>query len=123
MRPHLRGEAMPQTDDTMKTEQDVLLPTLPLLLTATEVAEVLRCHPSTVYDLTNSGRLKSVCLTGDRPKNKRGRKGLRIFSESLKAFLKAGFERPAEEPRPAPPEEPELALAPPPVTRPTRVGR
>jgi excisionase family DNA binding protein len=59
-------------------------PSLPLVMTVKEVAVLLRCGLSTVYDLCEKGTLKSFKL---RPGS---RKGIRILAESVVALMKAG---------------------------------
>lgn len=88
------------------------------LLTADEVANYLRCHVSTVYDLVSRGRLKGFSLTGNIDKNKRGKKGLRILSSSVDDLVAGGLNEMAGtvrvEPNPPPPEPVGVALPLPP---------
>lgn len=62
----------------------------PKLQTAREVAETLNCDTNTVYKMADSGRLKGLYLMGPPQEQRRGKKGLRIFNDSVNALLVAG---------------------------------
>jgi excisionase family DNA binding protein len=91
------------------------------LLTANEVAELLRCHVSTVYDLVKKGRLRAISLTGDLMSDRRGRKGLRISECSLNEFLDTALAPKDINPPRAEPEPPQPLPDPLPLrTRPVK---
>lgn len=72
------------------------------LLTAKEVAVLLRCHVSTVYQMKDAGRLQGFCLMGRSEKKRRGKNGLRILASSVRELITSGIE---ENGKPLPSEE------------------
>lgn len=62
------------------------------LLTAEEVAEMLKVHVTTVYRLASSGRLKAHRV-GEGTKSPRG---LRIWRSAFDAFMAASLITPEE---------------------------
>lgn len=62
------------------------------LLTADEVATLLKCHVSTVSDLFHTGKLKGFSLTGNNDKKKRGKKGLRFPASSVEEYVSRAIE-------------------------------
>jgi excisionase family DNA binding protein len=85
-------EDVVQEDSAVKAvPSSIASPTWGHLMTADEVAGVLRCHISTVYDLANQGRLKAFTLTGNTAKKKRGKKGLRFLASNVNEFISGAF--------------------------------
>ena len=76
-------------------------PSLPLVMTVKEVALLLRCGLSTVYEMCENGTLKSFKL---KPGS---RKGIRVLAESVAALMK-----PCEAPEPDPPVPPKAKRRP-----------
>lgn len=62
----------------------------PKLQTAREVAAILNCDTNTVYRMFGAGRLTGLYLMGPPQNQRRGKKGIRIFKESVDALLVAG---------------------------------
>ncbi len=55
---------------------------LPRILTVSEVAEHLRCHPSTVYRMIDAGELAAIHVGVGKTKN-----GVRVTETALARFL------------------------------------
>jgi excisionase family DNA binding protein len=91
----LRSVAYQTVKPTCSPAPDANVAPKPLgkLLTANEVAERLRCHVSTVYDLVRGGRLRGLSLTGELGTSRRGKKGLRVPEVFLDEFLEAALVR------------------------------
>lgn len=62
----------------------------PKLQTAREVAATLNCDTNTVYRMFGAGRLTGLYLMGPPQNQRRGKKGIRIFKDSVDALLVAG---------------------------------
>ena len=60
------------------------------LQTAREVAATLNCDTKTVYRMFEAGRLTGLYLMGPPQTQRRGKKGLRIFEDSVNALLVTG---------------------------------
>lgn len=65
-------------------------PDRPKLLKPDLVAKTLDCNIKTVYRMLDAGRLTGLYLMGPPQAQRRGKKGIRIFAESVDALLAAG---------------------------------
>lgn len=96
--------------------------TRPKLLTAGEVAEALNCDAKTVYRMFDAGRLKGLYLMGPPPNQRRGKKGVRIFEDSVDALLTTGPTEVAAFQQGLRPKD-DAAAVPPPRRRATRPAK
>jgi hypothetical protein len=95
---------------------------LPKLKTAREVAETLNCDTKTVYRMFEAGRLKGLYLMGPPQNQRRGKKGVRIFEDSVAALLASGPAEVAAFQQGLPPKGAGIATQPPrrQTTRPSK---
>jgi hypothetical protein len=98
------------------------------LVDADQVASFLGWSVETIYQLADKGKLQGICSDGTlykRRTGKRGKRGVRILTSTVRQLLAPAVEEPAPPPAPAT-VQPEAALpfpTPKKITKPPQAGR